>query len=151
VALLAVTVVVLLGAFVVEPVRIGSNSMSPTLEVGQRVLIDKATYRFRAPHDGELIAFHAPPTGELTVKRVVGVGGDRVAIRDGVLFVNGDKVHEPYVDHAMVDSVYFGPVVVPSGTVFVMGDNRGESIDSRVYGAVPRSDVIGRVIPLWKP
>jgi signal peptidase I len=125
--------------------------MSPTLEVGQRVLIDKATYRFRSPRVGEIVAFHAPDSEILTVKRVVGVGGDKVAIRDGVLYVDGAAVHEPYVDHSLVDSVYFGPVFVPQGTVFLMGDNRGESIDSRSFGPVSLSDVVGRVIPLWSP
>ncbi len=147
--LLAVAVVVVLGVFVVEPVTVGADSMSPTLERGQRVVIDKATFRFRAPHVGEVVAFHAPTSGTLTVKRVVGVGGDRVAIRDGVLWVNGTAVEESYVQHARVDSVYFGPTTVPAGSVFVMGDNRGESIDSRAFGAVDLSDVVGRVIELW--
>lgn len=148
---LVVALIVGLGMFVVEPVRVGSASMSPTLGVEQRVLIDKATYRFRSPHVGEIVAFNAPDSGILTVKRVVGVGGDKVAIRDGVLYVDGAAVHESYVDHSRVDSVYFGPVFVPQGTVFLMGDNRGESIDSRSFGPVSLSDVVGRVIPLWSP
>ena len=73
-----------------------------------------------------------------------------MAIEDGVLAIDGHVQREPYVDHATVDSVYFGPVVVPRGDVFVMGDNRADSHDSRDYGAVPRRSLIGRVLTtLW--
>ncbi len=141
-----IIVVALFAVFAVEPVTVGSDSMSPTVRSGDRVLIDKVSYRFRDPERGEIVAFMAPPSGTLTVKRVVGVAGDRVAIRDGVLWVGGQRRAEPYVDLRTIDSVYFGPAVVPPGTVFVMGDNRAESIDSRDFGPVPLSDVVGRVI-----
>ncbi len=144
--LLAAAVIAVL--FAVEPVTISSDSMLPTLESGQRVLLDKLTYRFRDPRPDELIAFHAPQTGDLTLKRVVAVAGDELAIKDGVLRVNGTARDEPFVDASSVDSVYFGPVTVPAGTVFVLGDNRANSIDSRTFGAVPVSDVVGRVV--WR-
>ncbi len=144
--LLLVSVVLYGLLLMAEPVTIGSGSMSPTLETGQRVVLDKLSYHFRLPDRGELVALHAPGSEELTVKRVVAVAGDRVAIKDGVLLVNRSRVCEPYVDHASVDATYFGPVTVGSGSVFVMGDNRAESIDSRAYGAVPASEVVGRVV-----
>ncbi len=143
--LVLVIAVGVLAMFVVEPVRVGSGSMEPTLDSGQRVLIDKVSYRFRDPGRGEVVAFNAPGSGSLTVKRVVGVAGDKVAIRDGVLWVEGHAVPEAYVDQATVDSVYFGPVIVPPDTIFVMGDNRAESIDSREFGPVPLSAIVGRV------
>ncbi len=94
--------------------------------------------------------FRAPDGGSLAVKRIVGLAGDRVAIEDGVLAVNGHLQREPYVDQSRVDSVYFGPVAVPPGDVFVMGDNRADSHDSRDYGAVPQRSLIGRVLTrLW--
>ncbi len=136
----------LLAVFAVEPVTVGSDSMRPTLQSGDRVLIDKVSFRFRSPRRGDVVAFAAPDTGTLTVKRVVGVAGDQVAIRDGVLWVAGRARAEPYVDLKTIDSVYFGPTVVPPGTVFVMGDNRAESIDSRDFGPVPLSEVVGRVL-----
>jgi signal peptidase I len=77
---------------------------------------------------------------------VVAVGGDRVALEYAVLVVNGRPVSEPYVDHSRIDGTYFGPVTVPAGHVFVLGDNRFGSIDSRVYGPVPLDAVTGRVL-----
>jgi signal peptidase I len=146
-ALLAVLLLpVALWLFVCEPVRIASDSMTPTLTPGSHVMLDKVSYRLRSPHRGELVAFTAPDTGELTVKRVVGVPGDRVAMEDGVLKVNGTAPPEPYANHREVDSEYYGPVIVPAGTVLVMGDHRGESIDSRTYGPVSTSRLVGRVI-----
>jgi signal peptidase I len=133
-------------AFVCEPVRIASDSMAPTLAPGTHVVLDKLTFRLRTPHRGELVAFTAPDTGALTVKRVVGVAGDSVAMEDGVLKVNGAAPREPYVNQREVDSEYYGPVTVPAGTVLVMGDHRGESIDSRAYGPVPTGSLVGRVI-----
>ncbi|MEP6665345.1 MAG: signal peptidase I [Nocardioidaceae bacterium] len=147
--LLAVAIAVIVGVFALEPVKIGSQSMAPTLEQGQRVWLDKMTYRWRSPRRGEIVAFHAPDSGTLTVKRVVGIAGDQVAIRDGALWVDDARVHEQYVQHSQVDSVYFGPTTVPAGTVFLMGDNRAESIDSRAFGAIPLSAVVGRVMQLW--
>lgn len=145
-SLVVVLAICLLAVFCVEPVTVGSDSMRPTLQSGDRVLIDKVTFRFHGPQHGDIVAFDAPASGTLTVKRVVGVAGDRVAIRDGVLWVAGHPRAEPYVDLKTIDSVYFGPTVVPPGTVFVMGDNRAESIDSRDFGPVPLSEVVGRVL-----
>jgi signal peptidase I len=82
------------------------------------------------------------------VKRVVALAGDRVGLADGRLVVNGQRQSEDYVDLASVDSVYFGPEVVPAGSVFVLGDDRADSVDSRDYGPVPLDRVLGRV--LWR-
>jgi signal peptidase I len=148
--LLLVLAAVLVRAYVAEPFAIPSESMAPTLRPGDHVLVEKLSSRFGSPRRGDLVVFRAPDGGSLAVKRVVGLAGDHVAIEDGVLAVNGRLQREPYVDHSSVDSVYFGPVVVPRGDVFVMGDNRADSHDSRDYGAVPRRSLIGRVlITLW--
>ena len=88
----------------------------------------------------------------LLVKRVVATAGDRVAIRDGRLVVNGERVREPWSAPRLIDSTYFGPVDVPEGSVFVLGDNRSESIDSRDFGPVPVRQLEGRVVAsLWPP
>ena len=92
------------------------------------------------------MTLHGPDNGQLLVKRVAAVGGDTVGIEDGVLVVNGRPVRESYVNHDSVDSVYFGPVTVPNGSVFVRGDNRSASVDSRSFGAVPLGDIEGRVL-----
>jgi signal peptidase I len=139
-------------AWVAEPVRIGSDSMRPTLLPGDHVLVDKVSPHGRDWRRGDRVAFHRPETGELVVKRVAGLGGDEVAIEDGVLLVNGHPVAEPYADPGAIDGVYFGPVRVPSGRVFVLGDNRGNSQDSRTFGPVPERDLEGRVVAvLWPP
>jgi signal peptidase I len=131
-------------ALVAEPFSIPSASMAPTLQAGDRVIADKLAYRFGAPRPGDLAVLEAPD-GEVLAKRIVAVGGQRVEIRDGVLFVDRIPRREPYVDHEMVDGFFFGPARVPSGSVFVLGDNRGNSEDSRDFGAVPREHLIGRV------
>jgi signal peptidase I len=140
----------LVRATVAEPLRVSSESMAPTLERGDAVLIDKL--RVGQLHRGDLVAFRAPDDGRLALKRVVGLAGDRVAIRDAVLSVDDRPVPEPYVDHSRIDSVYYGPVTVPAGHVLVMGDNRGNSVDSRNYGPVAADRVEGRVlVRLWPP
>lgn len=148
IALVALLVVVKI--FVAEPFRIPSQSMEPTLRPGDQALVDKLAGK--PPHRGDLVAFHAPRTGEILLKRVVAVGGDTVGLEDGVLVVDGRRVHEPYADPKAIDSVYFGPVKVKPGTVFVMGDNRANSEDSRDFGAVPTNRIIGRAVArVWPP
>ncbi len=108
--------------------------------------------RSRCPVDAErgaLVTFREFDSGNLSVKRVCGLPGDRVAIRDGRLYVNNRRVVEPYLDHRTVDGLYFGPVRVPAGTVFLLGDNRAGAEDSREYGPVPLSNLVGRVILSW--
>jgi signal peptidase I len=138
--------VVLLRAVVVQTVRIGSDSMAPTLRRGDTAVLDKITLRVRDPRRADLVAFRSPQDGQLTVKRVVGVAGDVVELRDAVLYVNGARADEPQVDLVADDATWFGPVTVPAGTVFLMGDNRADSIDSRAYGAVPVDEVVGRAL-----
>jgi signal peptidase I len=139
-------------ALAAEPFAIPSESMAPTLRPGDHVLVDKVSYRLRAPRRGELAVFRAPDTGTVALKRIVAVAGDRVAIEDGVLVVGRQRPAEPYVDHRRTDSVYFGPVVVAPSSVFVLGDNRGDSHDSRDFGAVPTRALIGRVlVRFWPP
>jgi signal peptidase I len=148
IALIALLVVVKI--FVAEPFRIPSQSMEPTLRPGDQALVDKLGGK--PPRRGDLVAFHAPRTGEILLKRVVAVGGDTVGLEDGVLVVDGRQIHEPYADPKAIDSVYFGPVKVRPGTVFVMGDNRANSEDSRDFGAVPTGRIIGLAVArVWPP
>ena len=133
---------------VVGSYRVESGSMEPTLCAGDRVLVDK---RVSGPdlERGDLVVVTPPDEQQLVVKRVVGLPGDRLAIRDAVLFVNGERVKEPYVDHKSIDALFYGPLVVPPEQVYVMGDNRAESIDSRDYDGVPFGSVQGRVVTTW--
>ena len=148
VALTALAVVGL-RAEVVEPVRIASDSMAPTLKQGEVVVVNK---RARTPARDDLVTLRSPQDGERVLKRVVGVGGDVVAIRDAILYVNDVEVQEPYVDHESIDALYYGPVTVTRGSVLVLGDSRADSIDSRSYGEVSLRDVTGTVVArLWPP
>ena len=140
----AALLVLLVRQWVVTPYQVESDSMSPTIESGSTVYVSRILLMRGDPEPGELIAFDGP-RGKM-VKRVVGVGGDSVAIVDAVLYVNGEPMDEPYTHPRALDGVFFGPVNVPEGHVFVMGDNRFPSVDSRVFGSVPLSDVTGRVV-----
>lgn len=131
--------------FAVQPVRVHADSMQPTLHSGDEVLVDRLSLVLRAPHRGEVVVANSPEGG-LIVKRVAAVGGDTVGIEDGVLVVNGKPKQESYVNQASIDGVYFGPVTVASGDVFLLGDNRGNSEDSRDFGAVAEDEVVGRVL-----
>jgi len=139
---------VVLAVLVFEPFTVRSSSMTPTLLTGDQILAERLTPRFGHLERGDLVVFKAPATRALMVKRVVALAGDRVGLADGRLVVNGHRRAEAYVDLASVDSVYFGPEVVPAGSVFVMGDDRADSVDSRDFGPVPLDRVLGRV--LWR-
>ena len=124
---------------------VSSDSMAPTVCTGDTVLVARLENPSTVRVD-DIVTFRSPQDGTQTIKRVVAVAGQSVAIRDAELVVDAQTVTEPYVDHATIDGVYFGPVNVPDGSVFVLGDHRETSIDSRAYGPIPTSDINGR---LW--
>ncbi|HEX2074124.1 MAG TPA: signal peptidase I, partial [Geodermatophilus sp.] len=130
------------GLLPLQVMRVDSGSMAPTIEAGDLLLVD---HRQGPVHRGDVVAVENPAGGGLLVKRVVGVGGDRVGIEDGVLVVNGTPVCEPAIDPTLIDGVYFGPVTVPPGELFLLSDHRDRSIDSRTFGTVPASELVGFV------
>ena len=144
---LPVALVVLVAGvlFALQPIRVHADSMRPTLHSGDEIVIDRLSLVLRDPHRGELVVANSP-SGGLVVKRVAALGGDSIGIEDGVLVVNGKQQREGYVDYASVDGFYFGPVDVPKGEVFLLGDNRANSEDSRDFGPVPEDEVVGRVL-----
>jgi signal peptidase I len=135
------------GLLPLQLMRVGSGSMAPTISVGDLVVVN----HLAGPvHRGDVVVAPHPETGELLVKRAVGLAGDEVGIEDGVLVVDGQAVCEPSIDPALQDGVWFGPVTVPDGEVFLLGDDRSSSIDSRDFGTVPADDVDGQVdARLW--
>ena len=148
---------------VASPFYVGSGSMEPTLHgcqgcTNDRVLINKLAYDFEGPERGDIVLLHDPEGGaEPLIKRVVGLPGDRIAVRHGKLFLNGKPRKEPYVVHracvrSMPLTCSFGPVTVPRGHVFMMGDNRASSYDSRFFGPVPEDSLIGEALfRFWPP
>ena len=133
---------------VIGSYEVDSGSMEPTLCPGDEVLVNKLVQP-QDVHRGDLVVVVAPDDGRLVVKRVVGLPGDRVAIRDALLFVDRQRVSEPYVDHKSIDGLFYGPIRVPPRQLWVMGDNRAVSIDSRDYGGVPFDNLRGRVLLRW--
>ncbi|HJQ28873.1 MAG TPA: signal peptidase I [Rubrobacter sp.] len=139
--------------FVMEAFWIPSGSMIPTLEIGDRVLVNKFIYRFTEPKRGDIVVFTSVdnPKEDL-IKRVVGVPGDTIAVRGGKLFLNGEPQKEPYTNKKLPDRSFFARTTVPKGHVFVMGDNRGNSADSRVFGPLPKKNIEGEAfLRFWPP
>jgi len=150
VILVLVLAVALLGGLVVRtlvlrPLTVSSTSMEPTLCPGDRVLVDLWGPDVGDLTRGDLVALRPGRSEVPVVKRVVGLPGDEVAIRDALLYVNGRRIDEPYVDHKAIDALFYGPVVVPADRFLVLGDARAASIDSRVYGPVPSDRLIGTI------
>jgi len=174
--ILALVVAVLIKTFLVQAFFIPSASMRDTLLEGDRVMVNKLAFRFGEPRRGDVIVFDSPledlTTGEnffgailrnvgeslglstpdtALIKRVIAVGGDTIEIGDNSLFINGAVIDEPYLTRS-VKMAGFGPLQVPVDHVFVMGDNRNQSEDSRRFGPVPESSIIGRAfVRVWPP
>lgn len=141
--------------FVLQQFVVNGISMEQTLLNGDRLLVDKLPYEFGTPHRGDVIVFRAPvkysAEGEYWVKRVIGLPGDTIQVKNSVLYIDGHAVPEPFINGKMTVLANFGPVKVPPGHIFVMGDNRNESFDSRYVGPIPISSVVGRVDALVWP
>lgn len=154
--LFALVVAILVNQYVISLSVVSGTSMRPTLHNGDRLLVNKWELLFGKPHRGDVITFEDPEEkGRYLVKRVVGVPGDTIEVKNGVLYRNGKRANEPYVDVSIEDGD-FAPVKVQAGTVFVMGDNRHRyaSRDSRYQsvGLVPFGLISGKVeIILWRP
>jgi len=132
-------------SFVLRPLTVSSTSMEPTLCPGDRVLVDLWDPDIDDLSRGDLVALRPGRSEVPVVKRVVGLPGDEVKIKDALLYVNDQLVDEPYVDHKAIDALFYGPVVVPGDSFLVLGDARAVSIDSRVYGPVAADRLIGTV------
>jgi signal peptidase I len=174
--LVALVVAIVIKTFLVQVFWIPSGSMRDTLLEGDRVVVNKLAYRFGEPHRGDVIVFDNPEAADtggetvfgallrhvveslgvsspdtVLIKRVVAVGGETVAILGGRVVVDGVAIDEPYVREGstMPD---FGPITVGAGYVFVMGDNRNSSTDSRIFGPIPEGRIVGKAfLRVWPP
>ena len=144
----AVILALFIIVFVVQSYRVDGASMENTLFHGERLMVDKLTYRFREPRRGEIIVLNMPRSR--FIKRIIAVGGDSIQERSGVIHVNGAALDEPYVDNKT--TMNWGPFLVPEGHVWVMGDNRPRSDDSRgTVGFLPNGDIVGRALFRYWP
>jgi len=171
----AVIIAVVVKSFVAQAFYIPSGSMLPQLQINDRVVVSKISYRLHDPHRGDIVVFDAPgekvpdtsalpvralrgivqsiglaaPSTDEYIKRVIALPGERVEGHDGKILIDGRSLNEPYLTSEVVTSE-FAAVVVPPGDLWVMGDNRTNSADSRVFGPVPESTVVGRAfVRLW--
>ena len=130
-------------------IRVDGSSMVPTLHSGESMIVNKLAYKLGSPQFGDVVVFHFPGNPEQEyIKRIIGLPGDRVDIREGMVSVNGQALNEPYI---AAPPQYTGEWVVPDDQVFVLGDNRNQSSDSHSWGFVPHDLVVGRALVIYWP
>ena len=158
---------VLLRTYVIQSFYIPSPSMVPTLQVGDRIMVNKLSYDFHGVHRGDIVVFKRPPLEMQDfpdlVKRVIGLPGETISTKDGHVYIDGKLLAEPWLPPgpssytgALPDDQYEqynmpGPVKIPAGEYFVMGDNRTDSEDSRYFGPIPKSLIVGRAMAVVWP
>ena len=146
---------ILLRTFVIQPYFIPSGSMEPTLQVGDKVLVNKLSYHFHAVRRGDVVVFKRPPHDynpdiKDLIKRVIGLPDETISAHGGHVFIDDRQINEPWLPKN-VSTADFGPVHVPAGDYFVMGDNRSNSADSRVIGPIPGNLIVGRAFLIVWP
>lgn len=153
IVVIAIALFWVLRTYVVEARQIPTPSMVPTIQIGDRVIVDKFYFKyFDHIRPGDIIVFRPPPKANDTrdfIKRVVGLPGDKVEIRNNTTLINDKPLYEPYIKNKSSNN--FGPVVVPKDSIFVMGDNRNNSDDSRVWGFLPMQNIIARSLFRYWP
>ncbi len=150
VLLIALVVALVVRVAIAEPRYIPSNSMDPTLHIGDRLLVDKLSYRWQPPHRGDIVVFNPPAQlvklgytrDQAFIKRIIGEPGDQIQVQGGQMILNGQPLPEAYIAEA--PQYEMPAVTIPSGYVFVLGDNRNDSNDSHVWGPLPQQNVIGK-------
>ncbi len=136
--------------FVGGTIEVDGDSMLPTLHHGETYMLNRWSYHFRPPRRGELVVIRDPGYSDLAIKRVVAIGGERVEIHDAVVFIDGRRLEESYLAPKMQTFPAKGTAfsyTIPRNYFFVLGDNRGNSLDSRYYGPLHRQQIIGVVSP----
>lgn len=147
---IALALALLIRTFIAEPRYIPSDSMLPTLQVGDRLIVEKVSYYFHPPHVGDIVVF-APPASlqhdgytqdQAFIKRIIGEPGQTLQVKNGQVYRDGMSVEESYINEPPITD--WGPQEIPENAFFVMGDNRNNSNDSRFWGFLPKQNIIGR-------
>lgn len=150
---LALAISVLIRLLIAEPRYIPSDSMVPTLNIDDRLVIEKVSYRFNAPTNGDIIVFEPPDIlqqqgyskDQAFIKRIIGLPGQTIDIKNGRVFIGDRPLEEDYIAE-LPDYFWQGPVTIPEDQYFVMGDNRNNSNDSHIWGFLPKENIIGRAV-----
>jgi signal peptidase I len=155
---IAIVLALVLRAYVIGTFSIPSGSMTPTLQIGDRIVVDKLSLHMGGVHRGDIIVFHRTeavlcgrPAESYLVKRVIGLPGDHLSSHGNTVLVDGKPLAEPWLPANDPLETPVKPVTVPAGEYYVMGDDRGNSCDSRYWGEVPRSNIVGRVVARYWP
>jgi len=156
VVVIALVVAVVVRTFVFQTFYIPSGSMEPTLDIGDRILVDKLSYDFHPVHTGDIVVFKRPPHADVgppsikdLVKRVIGLPGQTIWSHGGQVYIDGKILPEPWLPPGTVTRG-IRPQKIPPDHYFVMGDNRGDSLDSRYFGPIPGSLIVGRMVArIW--
>jgi signal peptidase I len=157
VVVFAIAIFLFIYLLVMQPHRIKGDSMEPNFHDGEYLLSDKITYRLREPKRGDVIVFEAPgANGDEFIKRIIGVPGDNVAVKDGGIFINDKKLNEVYIPKTTTTTAGAfmregNNVTVPEGYYFVLGDNRSFSSDSRAWGFIPKNKITGKAWFIYWP
>lgn len=143
--------------FILQPNQVKGASMEPTFHTGDYIMTSKITYKFRGYQRGDVIVFHSPKNPDIEyIKRIIGLPGDKIMVKEGQVYVNNQTINETYI--SAQTNLWEGgflkegePIIVPEDYLFVMGDNRPRSSDSREFGPIPISSVIGQVFYRYFP
>jgi len=148
---LAVILSIVMRIFVCAPYVIPSESMSPILQPGDRILVNKLYYRFKDPARGDIVVFRFPLDHRIEyIKRIIALPGEIIEGKENRIFINGVELKEEYLPPGM-DFADFGPVRMGAGEYFMLGDNRRDSLDSRSWGAISRDKILGEAILIYWP
>lgn len=154
---ISMSIFIVVYLFLMQPHQVKGNSMFPTYHDGEYLMTDKVTYKFREPKRGDIVVFKAPVNEDFDfIKRVIAVPGDKIMVKGGEVYVNGEMLNETYLPEeydtragrALREGV---EAEVPEGTYICIGDNRGHSSDSREWGPVPMENIVGRVFFRYWP
>jgi len=146
----AVVIALFINLFLAQATQVLGQSMEPTLHSSQRVVIEKISYRFHGPRRGDVVVIDSPKQSEMLIKRVVGLPGETVEVSNGRVLVDGEPLKEDW--SVKLGGGSYGPHTVPPLHVFVLGDNRGASNDSRSFGPVPIEHIVGHAwVSYWPP
>lgn len=155
--IIALIIALILRHFVVESYATPTTSMEPTVKIGDRMFCNKFIYRFEEPQRGDIVVFKPPSKAEagkrLYLKRIIGVEGENIEIKNGKVYINGKSLKEPYIkEEPYYEGCEYCKMKIPKGTVFAMGDNRNNSADSHIWGPLSKKNILGRIfVTYWPP